>query len=64
MQKKLTELSFIIGVFFSIVSLILLIGYFTSPLLSSDKNMYAGILFLVFGLFMIFITKKDKPGSA
>ena len=63
MLKRLTELSFIIGLFFTIVSLILLIGYFTSPTLSSDKNMYSGITFLVFGLFMIFITKEDKPGS-
>lgn len=63
MLKRLTELSFIIGLFFTIVSLVLLIGYFTSPLLSSDKNMYSGIVFLVFGLFMIFITKEDKSPS-
>jgi len=58
MLKRLTELSFIIGLFFTIVSLILLIGYFTSPLLSSAKNVYSGIAFLVFGLFMIFMTKE------
>ncbi len=63
MLKRLTELSFIIGLFFTIVSLILLIGYFTSPLLSSDKNMYSGILFLVFGLFMIFMTKENKSDA-
>ncbi|MGC4038194.1 MAG: hypothetical protein QM764_19685 [Chitinophagaceae bacterium] len=60
MSKRSTELSFIIGLFFTIVSLILLIGYFTSELLSSARNMYAGIAFLVFGLFMIFVTKEDK----
>ena len=59
MLKRFTQLSFIIGLFFTIVSLILLIGYFTSPLLASQKNMYSGIIFLVFGLFMIFITKKE-----
>lgn len=63
MPKRVTELSFIIGLFFTIVSLILLIGYFTSELLSSTKNMYAGVAFLVFGLFMIFITKEEKAGS-
>jgi len=63
MPKKITELSFIIGLFFTIVSLVLLIGYFTSPLLSSNKNIYSGIAFLVFGLFMIFITKEDKRDS-
>jgi hypothetical protein len=63
MYKRFTELSFIIGVFFLIVSIILLAGYLISPVLSSEKNMYAGITFLLFGLFMIFITPKNKPGS-
>ena len=58
MQKRFTALSFIIGTFFTIVSLILIIGFLISPALSSDKNMYAGIAFLLFGLFMIFITPK------
>ena len=60
MRKRITELSFIIGVFFSIVSLILLIGYFTSETLSSAKNMYSGIVFLLFGLFMIFVQTKKQ----
>ncbi|MBS1576148.1 MAG: hypothetical protein JST09_12670 [Bacteroidetes bacterium] len=59
MSKRITELSFIIGLFFTIVSLVLLIGHFMSDLLASSKNMYAGIAFLVFGLFMILITKKE-----
>lgn len=62
-MKRVTELSFIIGSFFLIVSLILLIGYFTNSLLHIDKNMYAGIAFLLFGLMMIFITPKNKNGS-
>lgn len=58
MQKRFTELSFIIGSFFLIVSLILLIGYFTSSLLHAYTNMYAGIAFLIFGLMMILMTPK------
>ncbi len=58
MQKRFTELRFIIGSFFLIVSLILLIGYFTSSLLHVDKNMYAGIVFLLFGLVMMLVTPK------
>lgn len=58
MQKKFTELSFIIGTFFLIASLILLIGYFTSSLLRSDINMYAGVAFLIFGLMMMLLTPK------
>ncbi|MEJ0101925.1 MAG: hypothetical protein WDO19_04905 [Bacteroidota bacterium] len=60
MPKRITELSFIIGLFFTIISLILLIGYFISPLLSSGKNVYAGIVFLVFGIAMILLTGKKK----
>jgi hypothetical protein len=60
MQKKFTELSFIIGLFFTVVSLILLVGYLTSPLLSSNKNLYSGMAFLVFGVFMMLITKENK----
>jgi len=60
MNKRFTELSFIIGLFFSIVALILWIGYFISDALSSALNIYAGILFLVFGLFMIFIPHKKQ----
>lgn len=60
MQKRFTELSFIIGSFFLIASLILLVGYFTSSLLHAGINMYAGIAFLIFGSIMILITPKTK----
>lgn len=60
MLNRLTQLSFIIGAFFSVVALILMVGYYTSPLLSSALNIYAGIVFLLFGLMMIFITPAHK----
>ena len=60
MQKRFTELSFIIGSFFLIASLILLIGYFTSSLLHAGINMYAGIAFLIFGLIMMLIKPANK----
>jgi len=59
MRKKATELSFIIGLFFLLVSLILLVGYFISNLLAAAINLYSGIGFLLFGVFMILITKKE-----
>ncbi len=59
MRKKATELSFIIGLFFLLVSLILLVGYFISDLLAAAINLYSGIAFLLFGVFMILITKKE-----
>jgi threonine/homoserine/homoserine lactone efflux protein len=60
MYKRLNELNFVIGLFFTIVSLILLAGYFLSKELSGAMNLYTGIVFLVFGLLMITIkTKKE-----
>jgi hypothetical protein len=59
MRKKATDLSFIIGLFFSAVSLILLIGYFTTDLLSAPINLYSGIAFLLFGIFMILVPQKE-----
>jgi len=60
MQTRFTELSFIIGSFFLIVSLILLIGYFTGGLLHAETNIYAGIAFLLFGLAMMIMTPKKQ----
>ncbi len=63
MQKRFTSLSFIIGLFFLLVALILLFGYFVSALLAANINLYAGIAFLLFGLFMILITPKDDDSE-
>jgi hypothetical protein len=59
MHKRYTSLSFIIGLFFLIVSAILLIGYFTSDVLSVNINLYAAIAFLLFGVFMITRNNDD-----
>jgi purine-cytosine permease-like protein len=58
MYKRLNELNFVIGLFFTIVSFILLAdNFFTKG--SNDKlNFYTGLIFLVFGLFMISIKTK------
>ena len=52
MYKKLNNLGFVIGIFFTIISLILLIGRFVSAALHTNLNLYTGIAFLVFGLAM------------
>lgn len=60
MYKRLNELNFVIGLFFTIVSFILLAGHFLSKE-SGAINLYTGIVFLVFGLLMITIkTKKEN----
>ena len=63
MRNRLTQLSFIIGLFFSIVALILLVGYFISDGLASSLNLFAGITFLIFGLLMMLVKQKLTPGK-
>ena len=58
MYKRLNELNFVIGLFFTIVSLILLIDNFFMKGSNGKLNLYTGIIFLVFGLFMISIKTK------
>jgi len=59
MLKRLNELNFVIGLFFTIVSLILLADTFLSKEGTGKLNLYTGITFLVFGIFMISL-KTDK----
>lgn len=62
MYKKFGQLSFIIGLFFSILSLIL----FGNALLSSSLpgiNLYTAVVFLLFGLAMMFVEKKDADNQ-
>jgi uncharacterized membrane protein HdeD (DUF308 family) len=60
MFKRLNELSFVIGVFFTIVSLVLLATNVFDKELPGKLNLYTGVVFLIFGLFMISVkSKKD-----
>ena len=52
MYNRINNLSFVIGVFFIIVALILLIGGLLSPSLAYKLNFYTGGGFLVFGVAM------------
>jgi hypothetical protein len=63
MFRRFNELSFVIGVFFTLVSIILIGGYFLSDKLSAKVNLYTGIVFLVFGLAMILIRTGPKYGK-
>lgn len=55
MLKKLNDLQFVIGLFFSVVSVILLLNVLLSSHSQSNLNLYTGVGFLVFGLGMMFI---------
>ncbi|HEY5462410.1 MAG TPA: hypothetical protein VIJ95_04075 [Hanamia sp.] len=58
MYKKLNNLGFVIGIFFIIISLILIIGGLTSAALANKLNFYTGFIFLVFGFCMAFFNRK------
>ncbi len=53
MLEKFNQLSFVIGVFFVLVSLVLIGEYFFPIDLPKIINLYTGIGMLVFGLLMI-----------
>jgi multisubunit Na+/H+ antiporter MnhE subunit len=59
MYKKLSQLSFVIGLFFTLVSLVL----FGNALINNARtpiNIYTAIVFLLFGILMIYLSNKEK----
>jgi hypothetical protein len=59
MIKRFNELSFVIGLFFFILSLILLAGYLFSIQLADTLNLYTGIALSVFGVLMMIVKSND-----
>jgi uncharacterized membrane protein len=59
--NKLFDLRFVIGSFFSIVAIILLIYSFSTETENArDVNRWCGLFFLVFGIIMIILSlRKD-----
>ncbi len=62
MLKRLNDLSFVIGLFFSIVALILLGDSFLNGEADGKLNVYTGTVFLIFGLLMMTI-RRNKHGD-
>ena len=62
MLKRLNELNFVIGLFFTIISLILLADTLLNKEGMGKLNLYTGITFLIFGVFMILL-KADKSAD-
>lgn len=56
MYKRFNQLSFVIGLFFFIVSLILIANAVLNNAISG-LNLYTAIVFFIFGILMIFIKK-------
>ena len=64
-MKKITDLRFIIGMFFTLSGLILLLTYFiTAESNHPILNLYAGGVMLVFGLLMLLLFYKGDAENA
>ena len=63
MYKKLNNLGFIIGIFFIIISLILLIGGLLSDALDNKLDYYTGFAFIIFGTIMVYFNRKNDVPS-
>ena len=60
MYKKLNDLQFVIGLFFSIVAVILLLNVMLGSNVAGKLNTLTGAGFLVFGVGMMFIRNGNK----
>ncbi|HRG87931.1 MAG TPA: hypothetical protein PLW44_02860 [Chitinophagales bacterium] len=64
-MKKLTDLRFIIGTFFSLSGLIVLLCYFvTTQSKYPQMNLYSGAAMLLFGLLMLILFYKGDAEDA
>jgi hypothetical protein len=59
MYKKFSQLSFVIGLFFSIVAVILFANVFLSGAKNMALSLYTAIVFLIFGLAMMLVKNKN-----
>lgn len=55
-MNKLFDLRFVIGLFFAVVGLLLLIYAFLTKETSQAVNQWCGGLFILFGVIMIFLS--------
>ena len=59
MYKRFNELSFIIGLFFFILSLILIINELLNTTIAASATLYSGIVFCIFGIIMMLIKSNE-----
>ena len=58
MMNRLLDLRFVIGLFFLITGILLLLYSFFSAGLAETVNRWCGIVFIAFGIFMAFVVNK------
>lgn len=62
MYKRLNQLSFVIGLFFTVMGIILVANsFFTEQ--HGRMSMYTASVFLVFGLLMMFAKSGSQPAD-
>ena len=65
-MKKLLDLRFVIGAFFTIVGLLLFVYHFAALAdnsLNTSVNLTCGVLFILFGLGMLTLSYVQKTGE-
>lgn len=55
-KNKILDLRFVIGAFFTIISILLLVYSFTTNGASQSVNRWCGTTFLIFGVAMIILS--------
>lgn len=63
MKKSFLDLRFVIGLFFLLIGIFLLIASFvmkTDPGKTETVNLWSGVVYIVFGLFMLALWKFGK----
>jgi putative Ca2+/H+ antiporter (TMEM165/GDT1 family) len=63
MYKRFNELSFVIGLFFVLASVVLFGGYFFSDHSNQKINLYTGFIFLLFGIVMMLLHSNEKENA-
>lgn len=64
-MQKLTDLRFIIGLFFTLSGLVLLLSYFLIVETNHPQlNLYSGAVMLLFGLLMLLLFYKGDAENA
>lgn len=63
-MNKLFDLRFVIGLFFSIVGILLLgYGFLSAKIDLQEVNLWCGGIFVVFGAMMIFFSFRNNSTS-
>ena len=61
--KRFDELNFVIGLFFTVLAMILLLGYTINAGMKLPITLYTGLVFLLFGLVMMWLRGKSRQAE-